>query len=447
MYIQKILIADDEPLMRNFLKETLLRKKFQVFLAEDGSQAISLIEKENFDLILSDIKMPKKTGIEVLRFAKNHSPHIPVILMTAFGSIENAVEAMKMGAFNYLIKPFSPESIETLIEKAEEQLLLVAENRYLKEHRKPSLIAESEPMKKLICDMEKIAKSHASVFISGESGTGKEVIAQAIHDLSLRNQKPFIKVNCAAIPETLIESEFFGHEKGAFTGANGKKEGRFELADGGTLLLDEVTEIPISLQPKLLRAIQEKEFERVGGTHSLHVDIRFISTSNRVMKRAIESNLFREDLFYRLNVVPIHVPPLRERSQDILALSHYFLDRFCLENHKPKKALSQEAQEKLLAYPWPGNVRELANIIERTVVLDFAPVIAGEHLFLDTSSSSVVSFFGCSLAEMEKKLILETLQKEKQNRSKAAKTLGISVRTLRNKIKEYALSSQATLFP
>ncbi len=448
MYIQKILVADDEPLMRNFLKEVLLRQKFTVFLAENGKEAISLLEKESFDLVLTDIKMPEKTGIDVLKFAKSHTPNILVILMTAFGSVENAVEAMKLGAFNYLIKPFSPESIETLIQKAEEQLLLAAENRYLKENRTTSLIAVSNLMKQLLCDIEKIAKSNASVFISGESGTGKEVIAQAIHELSLRSKKPFIKVNCAAIPESLLESEFFGHEKGSFTGANVRKEGRFELADNGTLLLDEVTEIPVSLQPKLLRAIQEQEFERVGGTRSLSVDIRFISTSNRMMKQAIASNLFREDLFYRLSVMPIHVPPLRERPEDILALSRYFLDRFCLENHKPKKTLSPDAEQKLLAYSWPGNVRELANIIERTVVMDFAPIIASEHLYLDASPAQTptVSFSGISLAEMEKRLILETLQKEKQNRSKTAKILGITVRTLRNKIKEYNDSSQGKLF-
>ncbi len=446
MYIQKILVADDEPLMRTFLKEVLSRKKFSVFLAEDGKKAIALLEKESFDLIISDIKMPEKTGIDVLEFAKNIYPHLPVILMTAFGSVENAVEAMKKGAFNYLIKPFSPESIETLIQKAEEMLAVSAENRYLKE-KNTSLIARSGQMKQLLADVEKIAKSSASVFISGESGTGKEVIAQALHNLSLRSKKSFIKVNCAAIPEALLESEFFGHEKGSFTGANLRKEGRFELADGGTLLLDEVTEIPIALQPKLLRAIQEEEFERVGGTQSLSVDIRFISTSNRDIKQAIASGLFREDLYYRLSVVPIHVPPLRERPEDIVALAHYFLDHFCKENHKPKKSLSPDAEQKLVRYSWPGNVRELANIIERTVVMDFSSLVTPSHLYLDLAPSPSCSFSGLSLAAMEKRLILETLQKEKHNRSKTAKILGISVRTLHNKLKEYALTSQGELFP
>jgi two-component system, NtrC family, response regulator AtoC len=250
-------------------------------------------------------------------------------------------------------------------------------------HCSPALVTKSPAMKRIISHLGKIAKSQASVFITGESGTGKEVIAAAIHRLSKRASKPFIKVNCAAIPETLVESEFFGHEKGAFTGAQQRKIGRFELADSGTLLLDEVTEIPLNLQAKLLRAIQEMEFERIGGTRSIDVDVRILATSNREMTEAIESKIFREDLYYRLNVVPIHIPPLRERVEDILPLANYFLEKFCVENHKPKKTLTKKAQEKLLTYHWPGNVRELANIIERTVVLDFDSVIDTEHLYLD----------------------------------------------------------------
>ncbi len=323
----------------------------------------------------------------------------------------------------------------------------MSENRYLREDRSSILIAASPIMQKLLQDIEKIAKSNASVFISGESGTGKEVVAHAIHKKSLRAKKPFIKVNCAAIPETLIESEFFGHEKGSFTGANMRKEGRFEIANGGTLLFDEITEIPVSLQPKLLRAIQEQEFERVGGLHPISVDIRFISTTNRIMKQAIESKIFREDLFYRLNVVPIHVPPLRERPEDILALCRYFLDRFCLENHKPKKTLCFQAEKKLLDYSWPGNVRELANIIERCVVMDFSEEIQSEHLYLEAPSSFTPLSTSLSLAEMEKKWILTTLKREKENRTKTAKALGITVRTLRTKLKDYSLSSEGMLFP
>lgn len=265
------------------------------------------------------------------------------------------------------------------------------------------------------------------------------MIAGAIHELSSRANHPFIKVNCAAISETLLESEFFGHEKGSFTGAHTKKTGRFELADRGTLLLDEVTEIPLVLQPKLLRAIQEQEFERVGGTRGIKVNLRFLATSNRNMQEAIETKVFREDLFYRLNVVPIEIPPLRERKEDIFPLATHFLEKFCKENHKPKKSFSKEAIQKLLNYPWPGNVRELGNIIERTVVLDFDPIIDAQHLYLDSSVSSfsIKKKGGMTLHEMEKNLILETLEANFQNRTKTAAALGISIRTLRNKLHEY----------
>jgi two-component system response regulator AtoC len=294
-------------------------------------------------------------------------------------------------------------------------------------------------MKKIASSLEKIAKSQASVFITGESGTGKEVIAAALHRLSPRANQPFIKVNCAAIPEALVESEFFGHERGAFTGAMIRKTGRFELADQGTLLLDEVTEIPLSLQAKLLRAIQEQEFERVGGMRSLRVDVRMIATSNRTMSEAIESKVFREDLYYRLNVVPIHLPPLRQRMEDIIPLADHFLRVFCLENHKPRKTFTPKAIQKLLAYHWPGNVRELANIIERTVVLDFDPTIDSEHLYLDPIGKPVPHATGMTLHAMEKQLILDTLECQGHNRTKTSSILGISVRTLRNKLHEYGL--------
>jgi two-component system response regulator AtoC len=351
---------------------------------------------------------------------------------------------MRLGAINYLIKPFPPEALEAAVEQCESQGRLIKENRYLRESiGLPQLVAQSDSMKRVLQDLDKIAKSQASVFITGESGTGKEVIAGAIHQLSHRSAHPFVKVNCAAIPETLIESEFFGHEKGSFTGAHMRKTGRFELADEGTLLLDEVTEIPISLQPKLLRAIQEQEFERVGGTRPLRVNIRFLATSNRNMQEAIESKIFREDLFYRLNVVPIHLPALRQRVEDIPLLAQFFLARFCAENHKPEKKFTERAMQKLLAYHWPGNVRELANIIERTVVLDMAEQIDSEHLCLEPVSAEKPkeeSMAGLTLHEMEKRLILSTLQAHQQNRTKTASVLGISVRTLRNKLVEYKLS-------
>ncbi len=448
--IEKVLVADDEPLMLRFVAEALKRLGKEVAFAENGEIAIQKLQEESFDLIISDMKMPEKTGLDVLQAAKSQ-PHCLVILMTAYGSIESAVEAMKRGAFNYLIKPFSLEALESAIEKAEEHLRLRRENRFLREEsaraKCPHVIAESGAMKRILADLEKIAKSHASVFITGESGTGKEVIAGALHQLSPRRAASFVKVNCAAIPETLVESEFFGHERGAFTGALARKIGRFELADKGSLLLDEVTEIPLALQPKLLRAIQEQEFERVGSIRPVQVNIRFIATSNRNMQEAIETKIFREDLFYRLNVVPIHIPPLRERPEDIGALAEYFLQRFCGENHKVRKKFTERAMKKLLQYSWPGNVRELGNIIERTVVLDFDEMIDAEHLYLDapkhkSGTEKGALPVGITLHELEKRLILETLEMQHQNRTRTASILGISVRTLRNKLYEYGLSPE-----
>ncbi len=451
--IEKVLVADDEPLMLRFIAETLRRLGKEVTAVENGTEAIRKLEEDHFDLVISDMKMPLKGGLDVLKAAKTLHPTTVVILCTAYGTIESAVEAMKLGAFNYLIKPFSLEALEGVLEKAEEHLRLVKENRFYREERVhtkcPLLISQSPAMKKILNDLEKIAKSQASIFITGESGTGKEVIAGAIHQLSLRSQFPFIKVNCAAIPETLLESEFFGHERGAFTGAHIRKTGRFELADKGTLLLDEVTEIPLVLQPKLLRAIQEQEFERVGGTRPIKVSLRFLATSNRNMQEAIETKVFREDLFYRLNVVPIQIPPLRQRREDILPLANYFLERFCGENHKAPKKFTEKAIQKLLNYSWPGNVRELANIIERTVVLDFDAVIDADQLYLDSPLPSIQQEVpekrkfppNMTLHEVEKQLILETLDAQHQNRTKSAAILGISVRTLRNKLHEYGLAA------
>lgn len=376
MKIEKILIVDDELLVRNFLAETLRRKGMEVAAAENGRKALQLLKETNYDLVITDMKMPDITGLQILRKVKEDAPSTLVVVITAFGSVENAVEAMRLGAFDYLLKPFSPDTIEALIEKAQEHRSLVVENDYLRQHistggnQNYQVVGESPAMQKIFADVAQVAKSNASVFITGESGTGKEVIAKALHMQSTRAQKPFIKINCAAVPDTLIESEFFGHEKGAFTGASAKKLGRFELAHGGTLLLDEVTEIPLQLQPKLLRAIQEQEFERVGGTKPVKVDVRLISTSNRDIQAAIADKILREDLYYRLNVVPIHIPPLRERPEDILPLARYFLTTMCLENHKETKELTPEAEKKLLSYKWPGNVRELANVIERAVVMD-----------------------------------------------------------------------------
>lgn len=389
MSIEKVLVIDDEELIRRFLKETLERKHLEVTLAKDGAEAIKALKNSSFDLIITDMKLPDITGIEIIKKAKELYPSTMVIVITAFGTIENAVDAIKLGAFTYLIKPFCADTIETAIEKVNEYILLVSENQYLRHqvatggrHNKSQVICESPAMKQILAQVTQVAKSNASVFISGESGTGKEVIAQAIHENSPRGHNPYIKVNCAAIPETLMESEFFGHEKGAFTGASAKRLGRFELGNTGTLFLDEITEIPISLQAKLLRAIQEQEFERVGGTKPVKVDVRLISTTNRNIKEAIANKVIREDLYYRLNVVPIHIPPLRERVEDIIPLANYFLERTSLENKFKQKTLSASAKKKLLSYAFPGNVRELGNIIERAAVMSASSEITDQDLFL-----------------------------------------------------------------
>lgn len=442
MSIEKILIVDDELIMRDFLTEALKRKGIEAVAVENGQKALNLLQEQSFDMVITDMKMPGLTGMDVLKKVKEASPGTLVIVVTAFGTIENAVEAMKCGAFHYLIKPFSLESLMANIEKANQHVALVEENQYLRQQVNANpfgkeIIAESPAMQKVLQDIEHIAKSNSSVFINGETGTGKEVIAHLVHYSSPRANRPFIKVNCAAVPETLVESEFFGHEKGAFTGAANKRLGRFELADGGSLLLDEVTEIPLALQAKLLRVTQEQEFERVGGSKPIKVDVRLISTSNRDMREAITNKVLREDLYYRLNVVPIFLPPLRERQEDIIPLALHFIEQTCRDNHLDKKTLSVEAQKKLLLYRWPGNVRELANVVERAIVMDRGTVIQGEHLYLDGPQGSLVA--GRTLQELEKQLIVETLQMH-QNRTKAAETLGISVKTLRSKLQEYNLA-------
>lgn len=442
MAIEKILIVDDEMLMRNFLAETLRRKGMDVVTAENGQRALSLLKELAFDMVITDMKMPDFTGIEILQKVKELSPNTIVIVITAFGTIENAVEAMRLGAFNYLLKPFSPDTIEAVIEKAKEHQSLVAENCYLRQqtsgrdaHQPMQVIGESPFIKQILADLPRIAKSHAHVFIQGESGTGKEVIAQAIHHHSLRSHSPFIKVNCAAIPETLIESEFFGHEKGAFTGALQKRPGRFELANTGTLLLDEITEVPLPLQAKLLRVIQEQEFERVGGTKPVKVDVRIISTSNRNVKEAIAQKMLREDLYYRLNVVPIYIPPLRERPEDIMPLASYFLEKFCKANHKDQKTLAEGSKNKLLNYQWPGNIRELANVIERAVVMDISATITPEQIYIDDIVENRST--GKTLQDLEKERIIETLQAHQFNRTRTAAALGISTKKLRSKLQEY----------
>jgi len=423
----KLLVQDDDGLIAHFLDGC------DTTLAKNSQSATALLKEKEFDFVICE-------EIEVLKASKALYPFVPVAVVAQIATVDGAVEAMRLGAFDYLAQPLSPIQIQQLFERAERQIALQKETPFHGKGKMEEIMAESSIMKQLLTDIIKVARSTASVFICGESGTGKEVIAQAIHNHSMRATRPFIKVNCAAVPETLIESEFFGHEKGSFTGAIDRRIGRFELANHGTLLLDEVTEIPLAMQAKLLRVIQEQEFERVGGSKAVKVDVRLIATSNRKMKEAISQKIFREDLYYRLNVVPIELPPLRDRKEDILSLADYFLERFCEENHKRVKKLSTRAKEKLLKYSWPGNIRELANIIERTVVMDLGDWIEGDHLRLETApvaACPLIPIEGATLAEIEKRHILETLAAHNHNRTHAARALGISLRTLRNKLRLY----------
>ena len=424
----KILLQNDSDF---FYPECTIRT------VRNSTSMIQILAELAFDLIILE-------DLATFKQVKDLCPKTPIVLAAPIGSIEQAVEAIKLGALDYIIKPLTVDKLDKLILKTQHLEVaspLISNFRGKKEE----ILADSQVMQKVLSDIAKVAQSNAAVFITGESGTGKEVIAHAIHYQSPRLNQPFIKVNCAAVPETLIESEFFGHEKGSFTGAVERRLGRFEQAHKGTLLLDEISEIPLGVQAKLLRVLQEQEFERVGGVKPIKVDVRLISTSNRNMKEMIEQKMFREDLYFRLNVVPITLPPLRERKEDILALAEYFLDRFSEENRKRKKQLSASAEKCLLEYPWPGNIRELANTIERAVVMVSGDVIEVDHLRLDPSSPALLSVSVAkeiTLADLEKQHILETLAACSHNRTRAAKALGISVRTLRNKLRLYFNTAQ-----
>ncbi|MBX7256087.1 MAG: sigma-54 dependent transcriptional regulator [Candidatus Hydrogenedentes bacterium] len=444
----QILVIDDETLMREYVQEALQRAGHSVRSVSNGKDGIEAFRKHGFDVILTDLKMAPVDGLEVLKTIRDESPVTPVIMMTAYATVETAVAALKAGAFDYILKPFTPDELEMAVIRAIERERMAQENKYLRSELNQhydfaAMVGESPAMRAVYEQIKKVADSRATILIRGESGTGKELVARAIHHSGIRREKPFIKVNCAALSAGLLESELFGHEKGAFTGAHERKIGRFQLADTGTLLLDEITEISIELQPKLLRALQEREFERVGGTVPIQVDTRIICTSNRNLEEAVDKGQLREDLFYRLNVIPIVLPPLRERKDDIPALMDFFLKRFAQENARRITGYSDEARTLFMEYDWPGNVRELQNTIERAVVLSTEPLLKPEHFSLnharfganDTRSALTV---GATVADMERQLIFKTLEQCGQNRTHAAKILGISVRTLRNKLKEYA---------
>ena len=452
MLEKRILVVDDENIMKDFLKETLTRLDYMVDLASNGDEALGRIKMKEYDVIISDIRMPKLGGMELLKAVKESCPDTKVVMITAYGTVENAVEAMKLGAFDYIMKGFSPDEIELVVKRAFEYKKLQIENRMLKtevagKYRFQNIIGKSPQMQKVFEMVDMIADSRSSIFLAGESGTGKELIAKAIHYNSPRKDGPFIKINCAALPEGLVESELFGHEKGAFTGAIRQTRGRFEMADGGTLLLDEISEIPPGLQAKLLRVLQEREFERVGSGYPIQVDVRIISTSNKNLEAEIKKGNFREDLFFRLNVIPIHLSPMRERKEDIPLLAEHFLQKYNQENKKSVQGISEKVYQLFLDYHWPGNVRELENYIERAVVTtknkiltpaDFPPELFFRKAEYDDSGLKV----GCTIADMEKSLILKTLDAHAGNKTKAAEVLGVSSRTLRNKLKEYGVKEE-----
>ena len=445
----RILVIDDQELMRDSLAETLNRAGYEVCAAENGREGLSRFDHDRFNLVITDLRMNDVSGMKVLGHVNRMTPEVPVIVITGHGSIENAVEAMKNGAFDYITKPFEPELIEVLVQRALKQHRLVCENESMRAcldegGRVRAMMKQVPSLKGVFEKAVTLADSTVTVLVHGESGVGKEVVAKAIHYLGVRRDQPYLAVNCAALNAGLLESELFGHEKGAFTGADRMRKGRFELADGGTILLDEISEIDLGLQAKLLRVMQEKRFERVGSSVSRNVDVRIVATTNRDLKKAVKEKKFREDLYFRLNVVPLCVPPLRERREDIPALAEFFLQRVADREGRLPKRLTEHALGLLVDYDWPGNVRELENLMDRASVLDFGEVITAELVrpwldgYLDTGLDRIK--VGMSLDDAERILTERTLEKFSGHRVKTARALGIGVRTLAMKIKKWGLT-------
>ncbi|HYG23428.1 MAG TPA: sigma-54 dependent transcriptional regulator [Verrucomicrobiae bacterium] len=455
MSIEKIVVLEDDLIVRKNLEHQLRQRRYDVASVSTIADAQDYLNRDNFDLVFLDVRLPDGDGTDLLKSIQLRPVKPLVVMTTGFGSIESAVECMKNGAFDYLIKPFSPEQIEVVLKKAEEFTQLLRVNRFLSQENEDTgveLLGQSPAMENLRQLVRKVARTLATVLIQGESGTGKELVARALYRESPRSGAPFIRVNCAAIPENLIESEFFGHEKGAFTGALNKREGRFELAHGGTILLDEISEISPSVQAKLLRVLQERELERVGGNRTIKVDVRVIATTNRHLEQSVQKKEFREDLYFRLNVVPIPVPPLRDRKEDVTFLAEEFMRRFSRKHGIKVNGLADNAIRVLMAHHWPGNVRELQNVIERAVILsNDNGMLEAEHLGLGISSAASASAASApaggsatapngtflEMAEMEKQHILKALEQCNGNRTHAAKLLNISIRTLRNKLNDY----------
>ena len=457
----QILLVEDKDSLRTMLRLALERQGHAVLEARDQEEAVRCLQGSQPAVVLSDLRLPVGDGFGVLRASKEIDADVPVIVMTAYGSIEDAVAAMKEGAFDFLAKPVDPDHLLLLISRALDQRRIVTENLLLKEELAvrrgaPQLVGEDVSLRKVFSSLQRAATTDTTVLIEGESGTGKELFARSLHALSERADAPFVAINCAAIPETLLETELFGHEKGAFTGAIARKPGKFEMAHRGTLFLDEIGDLPLALQAKILRALEEKRFERVGGTASVQVDVRLVAATNRGLRAAVAARRFREDLFFRLSVFPITVPPLRDRPTDIPILALYFVERFCRDVKKKTLTLSPEALEHLRTYRWPGNVRELQNCIERAVILADGDTILPRHLNLSFAaplqaedapgpwaqidlSGSLSEATRRTIAEVERRKIEQVLQETERNKGRTAELLQISYKMLLSKLKEHRI--------
>jgi two-component system response regulator AtoC len=460
MKIDRILIVDDEDEVRRVLVDYLGTQGYTTLGVRSIQQGVEAIRSEPYDLVIADLRLQDGSGLDLLRQLKQLSPKSYGVLITGYATMETAVEAIRIGLFDYMIKPILPAQLDLVVQRLESLRQLESENSYLRQQQQTEVggsagggivWGRSGLMQDILEMVKKVAQTHATVLIQGESGTGKEVVAHAIVENSTRAQKPFVKVNCAAVPETLLESEFFGHEKGAFTGAVSRREGRFETANGGTLLLDEIAEIPMSLQVKLLRVLQEREFERVGGNKTVRVDVRLIASTNRDLQDAVRQGQFREDLFYRLNVIPIALPPLRLRGTDLDDLVEYFVTHFARKHGKSAQTISARGLERLRAYRWPGNVRELQNTLERAVIMAPAegPIDIPEFALPEKAAFGTMSVADKlpTVDEMERRLIAHMLLQTNNNKTRAAEKLAISLRTLRNKLRAYRAAGFDTAKP
>lgn len=449
----RILVVDDDNAHRGMLRMMLKSWGYGVEEANDGDEAVEKVKQTRFDAVLTDMRMARMDGIEALRAILAYNPEMPVILMTAFSSVETAVDALRIGAYDYLIKPLDIDALKSTLEHALEQSRHTVDNRELRRQlteaeERADIMGRSPAMLSMLSFIDTVAPTEATVLITGESGTGKELVAHALHKRSARSHKPMVTVNCAALAETLLESELFGHEKGAFTGADKRREGRFVQAHGGTLFLDEIGEMPISVQAKLLRALQQGEVQRVGSDSPINVDVRVLAATNRDLRKAVKERTFREDLFFRLNVISIEVPSLRERGDDIPLLAAFFLQRFADRNRKNIKGFTSQAMDSFRRHAWPGNVRELENAVERAVILCKSDLIHEEDLPVNilqaparekSSFGQADSFAGMSLDMVEKHAIEGTLRQTGDNKSEAARRLGITRATLHNKLRKYGI--------